>query len=320
MSLERIDLNLFRVFEAILHERSVAGAARVLGVTPSAVSHALSRLRRALGDELFLQGEGGMEPNARALELAPSVRGGLTLLEDALASRPFVAEESARTFRISASDYGTAAILAGLIERLGGANPMLQLRIFPYSRVDVIRHLDEGRLDLVIGWFGELPPRMRRTHLLVEKEAVVVRPGHPLTEGPVALERLLEFQYVVVEATGTEDQPSDGFIDERGVWRRVWIDRLLLENSAKDKDVVGHVAVSLPHYAAVPEILAATDMVATLPERLARRAMDNGTLVILDLPYEPLNVDVEAVWHQRAERDSGVQWLLKELVTTVQAS
>ncbi len=319
MSLQRIDLNLFRVFEAILQQRSIIGAAKTLGVTPSAVSHALSRLRRSLDDELFVHGGDGMEPTSRAVELAPSIRDGLGRIDDAIGVKPFVPSESARTFRISASDYGAIAVLPALVRRLCEVAPQIELRVFPYNRVDVVQHLDEGRIDVVIGWFSDLPPRMRRTSLLVEKEAVVVRRGHPLTKEPVTLERLLLFPYVVVEVTGSEEQATDGFMDERGVWRRVWIDRLLIETSAKDKDVVGHVAVSLPHYAAVPDILAGTDMVATLPERLAVRAADQGVLTILDLPYEPLIVDVEAIWHSRGERDAGLQWLLGEMAAAARS-
>lgn len=313
MSLQRIDLNLFRTFEAILIQRSVSGAARTLGVTPSAVSNALSRLRRALGDDLFVAGEDGMEPTRRALELAPDIRAGLERIDEAIAARPFVPADSARAFRISATDYGAVMLLPPLLRRFREAAPQVELHVFPCNRIDVIRHLDEGRIDLVLGWFSEIPGRMRRTGLLVEKEAVVVRRGHPLTQEPVTLERLLHFPYVVVELTGSEERATDGFFDERGVWRRVWIDRLLIESSVKDADVVGHVAVSLPHFAAVPDILAETDMVATLPERLARRVEARGTHVVLDLPYEPLVANFEAVWHQRADRDAGVQWLLQEL-------
>lgn len=318
MSLQRIDLNLLRVFEAILEYRSVAEAARVLGVTPSAISHALGRLRRALADELFVHGEAGMSPTPRALELAPGIRDGLGRIDSAIATRPFVASESARTFRISASDYGVANVLAPFIARMWKVAPQIELRVFPYNRVDVVRHLDEGRLDLVLGWFGDLPPRICRTLLLHDHEAVVVRRGHPLTEGPVSLERLLSFPYVVVEMTGSEDRSVDGFVDERGVWRRVWIDRLLIETSAKDEDLVGHIAVTVPHYATIPDILAATDMVATLPARLARRSVEQGILAVLDLPYEPLAVQFEAIWHDRSDQDAGLRWLIRELRAVAQ--
>lgn len=320
MSLHRIDLNLLRVFEVILKHRSVTAAAKELGVTPSAISHALSRLRQTLGDELFVYGESGMEPTARALELAPGIQGGLEQIADAISIRPFLPSQSTRTFRIAATDYTTISVLTGLVSRLNRAAPAVDLRIFPCNRTDLVRHLDDGRLDLVIGWFGDLPDRMKRVTLLEEKEAVVVRPGHPLTEGAITKERLFAFPYVVVELTGTDEQDIDGFFDDRGVWRRIWIDRLLIETDQEEDDAVAHIAVTVPHYAAIPDMLQATDMVATLPERLALRAVELGRLTMLQLPYEPLTVPVEAVWHNRSTRDSGIQWLLGELVDAMRTT
>lgn len=320
MSIPRIDLNLLRVFETVMRHRSVSAASKELGVTASAISHALGRLRRALGDELFVYGEEGMEPTVRAIQLAPGIRLGLEQIEDAVNSRPFVPSESSRTFRIAASDYGTIHVLTGLVGRLSKAAPRVDLRIFPYSRTDVVRYLDDGRIDFVVGWFSDLPDRMHRATLMIEKEALVVRPGHPLTKGAVTRERLFEFPFVVVELTGSEDQGVDGFFVDRGVWRRIWIERLLLEAGSVDNDEAGsHVAVSLPHYAAIPHILRETDMVATLPERLARQGVESGMLAMLDLPYEPLKVPVEVVWHNRADRDPGLSWLLDTLIELVQA-
>ncbi len=313
VSKKRVDLNLFRVFDAIMLHRSVSGASRDLGVTPSAVSHALARLRQALGDQLFVGGEGGMEPTARALELAPRIRGGLGLIDEAIDITPFVPADSTRTFRIAATEYGTVAILAPVIGRLIELAPNIELRVFPYSRLDTIRHLDDGRIDLVLGWFHEIPERMIRAQIREEHEAVVVRSDHPLTQGQVTLERLFSFPMLIVELTGTEKPGPEGFMDDRGLQRRVWMDRLLLEMGGGDKDVVGKVTVSLPYYAAVPAMLRATDMVATLPLSMARKGVKRGELAILDLPYEPLTVRVEAVLHQRSERDPGLQWLIGQL-------
>jgi DNA-binding transcriptional LysR family regulator len=142
---------------------------------------------------------------------------------------------------------------------------------------------------------------------------MVVRAGHPLTQGEVTVERLFAFPHIVVELTGTEEQAVDGFMDDRGVERRVWIERFLIE-MGDDAGVVGRVGVSVPHYFAVPPILHVTDMVATLPRRLALQAVEGRRLVILDLPFQPREVTVEAIWHQRANDDPGVQWLRGELI------
>ncbi|HVJ55364.1 MAG TPA: LysR family transcriptional regulator [Aliidongia sp.] len=316
--MRRIDLNLFRVFEAVMRHRSVSGAGRELGVTASAVSHALARLRHTLGDELFILGEAGMEPTVRALELAPAVRDGLGRIEIAVNTKPFVPSKALRTFRIASSDHTAVMMLSHLIGRVAKLAPQMNFRIFPFNRLDVVRHLDDGRVDFVLGWFGDLPERMRRVTVGEESEAIVVRAGHPLTKAPVTKERLFAFPYVVVEMTGTAEDTIDGFVDDRGVWRRVWIERLLIEMGDDDQGLVGRVAVSVPHFAAVPSIICRTDMVATLPYRLALRFAEQHDLVILDLPYEPLAVPIELVWHQRAERDAGTQWLIGEFIGTMQ--
>lgn len=320
VTMQRIDLNLFRVFETVMRHRSVQEASRELGVTASAVSHALSRLRQALGDTLFVAGEDGMQPTARALELAPDIRDGLGRIETAIGAKPFVPSAALRTFRIAAADYVTVTILPHLVARLAEVAPQIDMRVFPFNRPDVARQLDDGRIDLVMGWFGDLPDRTRRATVIVEREAVVVRVGHPLTQEPVTRERLLAFPHVVVELTGTEEATVDGFLDDRGVWRRVWIERLLIDTSADDQGAIGRVAVSVPHYAAVPPLLRVTDMVATLPRSLACLAADQGTCVMLDLPYEPLAVPVEVVWHQRGERDGGLRWLIGELIDAMPAA
>lgn len=122
--------------------------------------------------------------------------------------------------------------------------------------------------------------------------------------------RSAAFPYAVVEFTDTEEQGTDGFIDERGGWRRTWIDRLLIE---ADDDFTAHVAVTLPHYSAVAGVVAHTDIVATLPERLAREAVERDGLVMLPLPCEALTVAFEVIWHERGDRDPGLQWLLGQV-------
>jgi DNA-binding transcriptional LysR family regulator len=311
--IQKIDLNLFRVFEAILRHRSVSAASRDLRLTPSAVSHALSRLRQALNDELFVFGETGMEPTAKALHLAPAIRNGLGSIETALESNTFLPSQALRTFRLTTTDYAAVVILPKIVARLAKTAPQIDLRVFPANRIDVIRQLDDGRVDFVIGWFDDLPDRLRRTKILEEKEAIVVRAGHPLTKGILTKERLLDFPHLVVELTGSEGQAVDGFHDERGASRRVWIERFLLEMNDNEEGKIGRVALSVPHYAAVPLLLQISDMVATLPRRLAQLAGLHAPLAILDLPYDPLVVNLEMIWHQRANQDPGMGWFINEM-------
>src|SRR6202043_3506129 len=118
IQIRMIDLNLFRVFDAMMLHRSVRKASQILSVTPSAVSHALSRLRQSIGDELFIPTESGMQPTQRALQLASGVREGLEKLERALTRKDAVATEAPRTFRIGATDYPCMVVLPSLVKRL----------------------------------------------------------------------------------------------------------------------------------------------------------------------------------------------------------
>lgn len=317
IQIRRIDLNLFRVFDAIMQSRNVTKAARALSVTPSAVSHALSRLRQTIGDELFIPSGSGMQPTARALELALDVREGLESFQLALMAKPFVPAEAVRTFRIAASDHASVLILPALVKRLAESAPNVDLRVFPLNRLDVVRQLESDQVDLLIGWFGRLPEAIRRSKLYQDQEAIVVRAGHPLTQGKVTKERLFEFPHVVVELTGTEENEPDGFMDDEGVARRIWIERALLEFQDENVDLVGRAAVCVPYFAAVAPLLLVTDMVATLPRRLALWLIAQTPIVLLNLPYPPIMVDLEMVWHQRANRDSGFQWLRHELASSV---
>ncbi len=295
-----------------MRHRSVSATGRELGLTASAVSHALTRLRKALSDELFVAGPSGMEPTPRALELAPRVSDGMQRLLDALDNRPFVAAESIRTFTIAATDYPTTAWLPYLVARLISNAPHTALRAFPIGRLDTVRLLDEGRVDLILGWFDDVPDRLRRTTIVVEHESLIVRVGHPLTRGTLTKKALLDYPYVVVEVTGSENQGADGFLDDRGLMRRNWIDRFLIESGEPSSSA--RVPVTVPTYAPVPQIVAMTDMVATMPRQLARQAVQAGKVVMLELPYEPLKVNVEAIWHQRSDRDQALNWLVAEFV------
>lgn len=316
VQIRRLDLNLFRVFDAVMQHRSVSRAAKALSVTPSAISHSLSRLREAVDDELFVPGVSGMQPTRRAVELASDIRKGLQNFHSALMTKPFVPARGIRTFRIAASDYVSTLVLPQLVKRLAGIAPNIDLRIFPLSRLDAVRQLEGDQLDLLIGWFGKLPDTLQRSSLYKEEETMVVRPGHPLTKAKITKERLFQFPHVVVEMTGTEEHEKDGFLNDEGVSRRVWIERALLELRDKNVSLTGRAAVCVPYFSAVAPILVVTDMVATLPRRLALWLAQRDSLVLLKLPYKPITVDVEMVWHQRVTRDPGFRWIREVLASS----
>jgi DNA-binding transcriptional LysR family regulator len=312
MKTRRIDLNLLHVFDAIMRERSLTKAAKSLDLTPSAVSHAVGRLRRALRDELFLRNGNDMKPTPRALELAVTVRGSLVALEAALTPAEFTPAESSRSFRIAAGDYGCLVMLPPLVERLARKAPQIDLYIVPINRIDIGEQLERGAVDIVFGWFDSLPSGVDRRVLLTESGVFVVRAGHPLTRERLTHGRIFDFPHVAVDLTGMEDTRSHGFLDDRGLVRRVWMTYSVSEARGVG-DLSARVAITLPSFTSVVPVIRHSDMVATLPERLARQAVDAGGVVILERIEEPVTVAVEAVWPVRREHDAGLRWLLDEM-------
>lgn len=314
MNVRRVDLNLFRVFEAVMKHRGVAGAARELSLTPSAVSHALARLRTTLSDALFVPGADGMEPTPRALEIAPHVRAGLAKIDAALPHEVFAPATAVRTFRVAMSDYSATTLLPRLAGRLADESPGIDLRVFPFSRIDTMRLLDEGRLDLVIGWFADdLPERLRRMRLWEDVETLVARAGHPLTRREVTREALAEYPHVVVELSGSGEPGESGYLEERGSSRRVWLERLLLDLRGNGDTLVGRAALSVPHFASVLPIVEQSDMIATLPRGYAQDALRRGSVVSLPLPYAPMVGHLEAIRHERSDRDAALSWLIQRM-------
>ncbi len=312
MILRRVDLNLFRVFEAVMHHRSVNGAAKELNLTSSAISHALARLRRVLDDELFVVGSAGMQPTPRALELAPSISGGMDNFLTTLSEEHFDPARSVRTFTLAATDYAASVLIPPLMRFLSKNAPQISIRVFPANQFDALKFLDERRVDLLVGWFANIPTRLRRTRLTVEYGDLVVRAGHPILGSPITIERLFDFPHVVVELTGSGEQGVAGFLNDQGMARRTWFDRVVIESVA-DNGLVAHVPLTVPHYSVVPHILAETDMIATMPRRMVAEAIRVGSLVRLDIDYKTIEVSIEAVSHRRSASSSSNKWLLSTL-------
>jgi DNA-binding transcriptional LysR family regulator len=315
--LRMIDLNLFRVFDAMMLHRSVRKASQILSVTPSAVSHALSRLRQSIGDELFIPTEAGMQPTQRALQLASGVREGLEKLEWALTRKDPVPAQAPRTFRIGATDYPCMVVLPSLVKRLAKSAPKVDLRVFPSNHVDLVQQLEKGRADLVVGSFTELPAGIKRTRLLRENEVITVRTGHPLTRGRMTKERLLEFPHVVVEPAGTMESVTDGFPEKERNGKRVSVERALYEFQYGRIGPGGRAVVCVPSFATVAPFLQSSNMVAMLPRRLALWAAAHAPLTLLDPPYRSITIEIEMLWVEGADQDEGLQWLLNELVESI---
>src|SRR6185437_4271505 len=193
---DSLDLNLLRVFEALMEERSATRAGSRLGLTQSAISHALNRLRYVLKDELFVRGPDGMQPTERAAEIAPRLRQGLLQLQLALAPSEFIPDQTDRRFTIACTEYAGAVLIPPLIARLRQEAPHAALSILP-SNQGVAETLRCGRADLAIGSFRRFPDWFESERLLQEDRVWVVSADNPAIAGKLTLERLAELPHLV---------------------------------------------------------------------------------------------------------------------------
>ncbi|WBV42971.1 LysR family transcriptional regulator [Pseudoroseomonas cervicalis] len=294
--LSTFDLNLLRVFDAVARERHVTRAAQRLNLSQPAVSNALARLRLALKDELFLRRPGGVEPTELALSLAQPVADVLDRLRDTLAVHaPFDPATADRVFPIGLSEYAEAVLVPPLLEHLAREAPGCVLAVRHADRVNAMGMLESDQVQLVVGMLGEPPALYTRLRLLPEAFLTLLRPGHPLAEGEMSLERFTAWPHLLHSPNGSRDGALDGPLREAGHPRRL--------------------GAVVAHLAAVPGILKRTDMVMTLSARLAQQLAEAHGLVVRPCPVAVPHTRLSMIFPRRFEADQGHAWLRRLMLS-----
>lgn len=321
MSIGRMDLNLLKVFDAVYEDRNLVLAGRRLNLTQSAVSHALGRLRDLVGDELFMRTGKGMVPTGRATAMAPSLRDSLRRIEATLGVEPFSPDKSQRKFVIAANDHVTAVIVAPLSRELQKSAPGVDLVIRPSTRLDLAEQIDLGRIDLAIGIFSQVPPRLNARTLMSQGEAILMRKGHPASRRKLTLQDLAKYPLVTLSVGGQEEGAVDGFILERGLARQSeMFDRHALEEALLHAGHVPRLRVTVPHSLAIPALLRDTDMLSIVPASLALALARSSDLLRRQPPYQAGTSTIRAVWHGRDEHDVGHGWLREVVAKTARVA
>ncbi|WP_207485738.1 LysR family transcriptional regulator [Arenibaculum pallidiluteum] len=295
MELTRFDLNLLRVFEAVYRERSVTRAAERLHLTQAAVSNALARLRAAFGDRLFLRGPGGMTPTALAEELHRPILGALDGVRAAFDLRlPFDPASAEAAMVLGVSDHAEFVLGPALLARVAAEAPGLALTLRHCDRRNALPLLDEGAIQLALGVLPEPPERMTRQMLLRDELAVMVRAGHPAAGPSVAsldLDAYLAWPHLLVSAAAERTGAVDRALEAIGRTRRV--------------------AVVISHLLSAGPLLARSDLVCTLPGRVARPLAAAFGLVVFPVPagLSLAAASLSQVWHGRYDRQPAHGWL-----------
>jgi DNA-binding transcriptional LysR family regulator len=294
MNVQGLDLNLLRVFDTVLRDRSVTSAARHLGLTQPAVSNALARLRAQFEDALFVRTSTGMDATPFARELAEPVRQALALLESALAHGPgFDPATSTRAFRFYMSDLGQVEFLPPLVERARRVAAGVRLEAVALEVEDIGDALAAGALDLAVGFLPGLGPPVLRQPLFRDAYVCLMRADHPTIGTRLTRKQFLEASHVLVSYRGGHRVIEEA-LERAGLARRI--------------------ALRVPHFTVVPMILERSDLILILPARVARVYERRGRFKSLPPPVPIPPADVAVHWHERFERDPGNRWL-REMVT-----
>ena len=291
--LAALDVNLLVALDALLTEGSVTAAARRMGVTQSAMSQTLARLRTQLDDPILVRAGRGMTPTPFARRIAGRLRAAIAELEAVVHDRPaFEPATSSRRFVIAMVDYLALTLLAPLRARVAAAAPSVDLAVHALDAGPIEAALERGAVDLYVGVLGSNEAGLATDPLHRETFAVLVREGHPLTEAPSA-EVWARAPHLHVSPRREAGSVVDRALTQAGLERRI--------------------AVEVPYFALVPDLLAGSDLVATVPRRLGELFSARHGLRLLEPPLPLPSIDVHAGWHPRFEGEPGLRWLRGQL-------
>ncbi|CAN3985634.1 LysR substrate-binding domain-containing protein [Kitasatospora purpeofusca] len=295
----QLDLNLLTALDALLEEGSVAGAAARLHVTAPAMSRSLGRIRKATGDQILVRTGRSMVPTTRALAMRAQVH---TLVQQAQqllsAQQELELPSLERVFTVRWHDTLTAACGSALITAVRDQAPGVRLRLSAESGTDDAE-LRRGEVDLESAPVAPTLPDIRHHLVGTDRLSVAVRPGHPLTEGPLTVERYVAAEHLTVSRRGSLRAPIDDALAQHGLERRV--------------------AAAGPTTAFALQLALDSDLVVTLPDAVTRTARERLGLVTLPLPLPLPEVPLYLLWHQRYDEDRAHLWLRDLATATVRA-
>ncbi len=290
-----LDLNLLETFDALLQEQSVSRAAKRVGLSTPAMSHALARLRVTLGDEVLVRAGRDMVPTQRALALKADVHIALAKARAVLSRQahfdPRVLEQE---FKINATDH-VVTVLGSALDTLAAKQaPGVLLRFLPTAPDDAAL-LREGAIDLAVGIYADLPPELRTRVLFTDRFVTVLRKGHPASKGRLDLETFLSLDHLQVAPRGKPGGYLDTLLAARGKQRRV--------------------TRAVPYFLSALQLVSESDAVLTISERMARRLEGALGLVVTETPLPLKPYALSLLWHPRQDSSPEHTWLRQLFVS-----
>ncbi len=291
------DLKLLRCFEMLMAERSVSRAAARLNLSQPAMSYALARLRALFDDALLLRSKGDMLPTERALELEAEVR---KLIEstERLISRPstFDPANARARFSIMAAEPVQYLLATPLIEQLGKA-PGIDVEFISSDRQRAQGMLERGEIDFRLGWWPNPAPMLRYKALFRDRLVCLARKGHPEIRGRITVEQFLATPHVRDRAPGVTSEQT-------------------VDNAVSSLRRTLRVALRIRGIYSLSHVVSRSDLIASVPESLARRLVKDYPLQLLPLPLAIPEIRIALYWHERTHNQTSHRWF-RQLFTSI---
>ncbi|MCA0901070.1 LysR family transcriptional regulator [Microbulbifer agarilyticus] len=300
MNLERADLNLLVYLDVLLRERNVTRAASHLGLSQPAMSNGLKRLRELFGDPLLVRTREGMMPTERAMELQPMVREALAAIDQVIQpNRDFNPIDARRTFRIMASDYAESTLIPPLLKQLRVSAPGISLDIMTPSDVSFV-DVEQGKVDMVINRFDSMPQSFHQATIWSDTFSCVMRADNPILQD-YNLESYLASQHIWVSKTGMGVGVG---VNPEDVQRLGWVDEAIGRLGRK-RDI----SVFTRHYQVAMLLAEQSDLIVTVPTRMAQLASSNPRVVLREPPVKIPLLELKMAWSPLLQQSAPHRWM-----------
>ena len=288
--INNFDLNLLRVFSAVYAEGHIGRAAKRLGMTQPAVSHAIQRLRNSVGDPLFIRTGKGVEPTARADEMSASVQDSLESAMAAItAANSFDPATSNRVFHIGLPDHAVAKYAPLIYDAFSRLAPELCIHLHDALTPEAIRLVEYGEIDMAAGVIEDLPKRFKSIPLFNSQIVVIASKQNPYIQGKIDLAGYRKARHLMYSASRPMNVALSEGLAKLGITRDIGM------------TISGHLAA--------PLIVSHSDLIATVSRELAEPYAEKYGLQILKPPFDIPDIQISLFWHVRNDRDAGHQWL-----------
>lgn len=309
MNFRTLDLNLLRVFDAVMAERNLTRAAARLSMTQPAVSSAIKRLKESLGEELLTRTAYGVRPTPAAETIWADVRRALGQLQQALDPDSFDSSRDSATFQLAMADATAAMLMPPLVKEIEREHALVNLRVIPLSTRDPRQLLLRGDIHCAVGYFPEAvaaiiaqgpTSQMRHARLYESDYVCVMRRGHPLASSDITLDAFCEAHHLLTSFSGR----AHGFVDQA------------LSDLGRSRRIV----LTVNQFFTAGKVVAQSDLMTVLPFAFVSATGYGHELVTRPLPFPMNGSHTEMLWHMRHDQSSAHQWLRRQLTAAAAAA